>query len=168
MSLRNLRFLLLASLFLLLLSPRASAALGFNLGGDTDILWHHNTLLDNFVWYMSGTNYVGLTGTFPKASNVNWQVVATKDFDRDGTTDLLWRDGTTGQNAIWLPSITGAIRVYQMITDGDVNFDVVGAGDFNGDGYADILWRHKTLDLTVAWFMNGTNFSGSIGWIPPM
>ena len=65
MSLRNLRFLLLSSLFLFLASPRASAALGFNLGGDTDIVWHHNTLLENVVWYMYETNYLGLIGTLP-------------------------------------------------------------------------------------------------------
>ena len=31
----------------------------------------------------------------------NWKVVGTGDFNGDGKSDILWRNTSTGENAIW-------------------------------------------------------------------
>jgi hypothetical protein len=45
-----------------------------------------------------------LPGSAPIAtvSDLNWQVVAVRDFNGDGKADILWRNMSTGENAIWL------------------------------------------------------------------
>jgi hypothetical protein len=34
-------------------------------------------------------------------SGTTWRIVSVGDFDGDGFADLLWRNGSTGQNIIW-------------------------------------------------------------------
>jgi hypothetical protein len=89
----------------------------------------------------------------------------THDFNGDGKSDLVWRDGS-GDVAFWLMS--GA----PVISLGGVGgvpaaWSIVGQRDFNGDGMADLLWRDTSGD-TAMWFMNGTTpvSTASVGNIP--
>jgi FG-GAP-like repeat len=83
------------------------------------------------------------------------------DFNRDGFSDVAWRDTTTdatsGALAMWLMNGT-------RVTNPNAEFvatvpyplwTVIGNGDFNGDGYADILWRDNSGNLAI-WEMKGT------------
>jgi enoyl-CoA hydratase/carnithine racemase len=42
----------------------------------------------------------------------NWQVVEIGDFNGDGSSDILWRDGGTGATAEWL--MTGNVVTAQI------------------------------------------------------
>ena len=82
-----------------------------------------------------------------------WNVVATADFNGDGRTDLLTRNGS-GQIVDWLagpgeddfivdvPSATFVSNAAKMTVDVSLAWSVAGTGDFNGDGKDDILWRN--------------------------
>ena len=35
-------------------------------------------------------------------ADLNWSIAGTVDFDGDGKSDILWRNGATGDNSIWL------------------------------------------------------------------
>ena len=65
------------------------------------------------------------------------------DFNRDGVTDLLWRN--TGTNAVTLwqvaPGTTGFATVNLTGLASPSQYEFQGLGDFNGDGNVDILWR---------------------------
>ncbi len=37
-----------------------------------------------------------------RVSDLNWQIAQAADFDGDGRADLLWRNATTGANAVYL------------------------------------------------------------------
>jgi hypothetical protein len=86
---------------------------------------------------------------------LNWAIVGTGDFDGDGSTDILWRDSTTGTLAIWF--MTPGLQVAQTasFTAVPADWSIAETGDFNGDGKSDILWRHQTDGATAIWFMNG-------------
>jgi hypothetical protein len=77
-----------------------------------------------------------------------WTVADTGDFDGDGSSDLLWRNITTGQNAIWR-SGNSATQLYSA----PVNLDwkIVAVGDFDGDGRSDIFWRNVRTGADVIW-----------------
>lgn len=75
--------------------------------------------------------------------------VVPKDFNADGQSDVLWRNITTGQDAIWL---SGRLSTPQTVTGvTDQAWKVAGVGDFNGDSKADILWRNSTDGRNAIW-----------------
>jgi hypothetical protein len=34
-------------------------------------------------------------------SDLNWRIVGTGDFNKDGNVDILWRNSSSGANYIW-------------------------------------------------------------------
>src|SRR5213594_4188312 len=87
--------------------------------------------------------------------------VVKQDFDNDGKTDILWRRGLDGQNAVWLMNGT-AVSTGALITPvADPTWTLAGIGDFNHDGMADILWRNAATGENAIWFMNGGSVSSS-------
>jgi VCBS repeat-containing protein len=91
----------------------------------------------------------------------NYQIVGTGDFDGDGTSDVIWRNPTTGQvdewhmvNGNWGGSI-------DLGTHG-ADYQVAGVGDFNHNGTSDILWRSASTGQVDLWLMVGGNWSSSV------
>jgi hypothetical protein len=90
---------------------------------------------------------------------------ATHDFNGDGRSDILWRDGG-GNVAQWLmngSTITGN----SVIGTIPASWSVVGQRDFDGDAKHDILWRDGGGNVAL-WLMNGATVSSAvtIGNIP--
>jgi hypothetical protein len=75
----------------------------------------------------------------------------TNDFNRDGLSDILWRD-TGGDMAVWFMNgvQTATIAGYVSVP---LSWSIFHTGDFNGDGISDILW-HDTSGNVAIWFMN--------------
>ncbi len=78
------------------------------------------------------------------------------DFNGDGKSDILWRNGVTGEDRIWF--MNGATVASNAATTPvpDLNWSIAGTGDFNGDGKADIVWRNRATGDNAIWLMNGT------------
>jgi plastocyanin len=134
----------------------------FNSDTRVDILWRHQGSGQNVAWFMDGLTL--LTGRFtnpPAFADVTWNIVGASDFDNNGNTDLLWRNGTSGENVIWfmdgLNLVSGTFTNPSALAD--VRWKMVGTGDFNNDTRPDILWRHDTSGENVVWFMNGANLT---------
>ena len=106
-----------------------------------------------------GQNVIG-DGYLTTISDINWQIVGTGDFDRDGKIDILWRHATSGQNVVWY--MNGIVNTgYSFLpAAADPNWKIVGTGDFNNDGSVDILWRNSSDGKNVVWFMTGTTYTG--------
>ncbi len=79
------------------------------------------------------------------------------DFQGDGKSDILWRNSSTGQDAIWLMNGTSSTAQLFITPVADPSWQMVGTGDFDGDGNSDILWRNRTTGLNAIWLMNGTS-----------
>ena len=133
----------------------------FNNDSRADILWRNAANGGNTVWQMAGAQFFGrgdASGGVAALRTVAspWTIAGLGDFDGDGTTDILWRNTSTGENYIYfmdgghiLPS-EGYIR-----TVADANWTVAGVGDFDGDGRSDILWRNTATGDNYIYFMNG-------------
>jgi len=136
------------------------AAIGdFNADGMTDLVWRDTTSGTNALWLMnSATTYSAIT-FLPAVAGTNWQIAGTGDFNADGMTDILWRDSTTGTNAMWLMTAVTYPTTYPnpvflpQVTD--TNWQIVGTGDFNNDGKDDVVWRNATTGDNALWLMNG-------------
>ncbi len=71
------------------------------------------------------------------------------DFDGDGHSDILWRNITSGRDAIWRSANSATPQTVGTV--GDLSWIVAGVGDFNGDGKSDILWRNQTTGANGLW-----------------
>ena len=84
------------------------------------------------------------------------------DFNGDGKTDIVWRNKTTGQNAVWFMNGTTWVSTSWLIEVTDTSWEIVGMGDFNNDGKTDIVWRYKTNGQDAVWLMDGTSVSSVV------
>ena len=70
------------------------------------------------------------------------------DFNGDGRSDILGRNGSTGQNLIWRSANSATPQAVAAVA---TTWRVVGSGDYNGDGRADILWRNFSTGANRIW-----------------
>jgi hypothetical protein len=118
----------------------------------------------------AGTYYLSLWA--PQAySNVYVTISATDkpargDFDRNGSADIMWRNASTGQNAIWRLSNGSFSGISDLPALPNTNYRASGTADFNGDGFIDVLWRNQTSGQNAVWQMNGTTSIATIYDLP--
>jgi phospholipase/lecithinase/hemolysin len=125
----------------------------FNGDGNADILWRNTTTGDIAIWEMNGTTILNANASGVGNVPTNWSIVGVGDFNGDGMSDILWRNNTNGNVAIWLMNGTTVTSSATFANLGA--YSVVGIGDFNGDGNSDILLRDGSGDIAI-WEMNGT------------
>lgn len=83
---------------------------------------------------------------------------AHADLNGDGMSDLVWRNGSTGEVAFWL--MRGAeVSSASGLTPG-TQWSVSGSGDLNGDGMADVVLRNANSGEIAIWLMNGATIIG--------
>jgi FG-GAP-like repeat/RTX calcium-binding nonapeptide repeat (4 copies) len=87
------------------------------------------------------------------------QTVAPSDFRDSGTSDILFRNDSTGDT--WFEAMSnGVFDGWSPISGSSTSYAVAGIGDFNGDGTADIFYRNSsTGDTWLAAMSNGA-FAG--------
>ena len=64
---------------------------------------------------------------------LDWDIAGTGDFNYDGSADILWRNHTTGDVAIWLMN-GKSISSGAIVANVPLDWDIAGTGDFNHDG----------------------------------
>jgi len=85
-----------------------------------------------------------------------------RDFNGDDTSDILWRNTSTGDVALWL--ITGGAVSGSAVIGNGGDWVIAGTGDFNRDGTSDILWRHASGSVAFWSVKNGAVIgSGIVG-----
>jgi hypothetical protein len=87
---------------------------------------------------------------------------AKGDFNGDGSTDVLWRNPSTGANAVWLLNRTayGSTVNLPGLVNSAYHFE--GTADFNGDGQTDIVLRNESTGANALWVMNGTSVASVV------
>ncbi|EKQ69168.1 pre-peptidase C family protein [Leptolyngbyaceae cyanobacterium JSC-12] len=126
----------------------------------TDILWRNDALNSTGIWRLDETSFVEavvLTDDgLPVIAPPGWTVNATGDFNKDGFSDIVWRNDSAGVQGVWF--MRGAERLSIGVIEPFVppGWVISGTGDFNDDGYTDLIWRNESLATTGVWFMNGT------------
>ena len=84
------------------------------------------------------------------------------DVNGDGKADLVWRNTSDGNTAIWLMD---GIAIASTGFPGGVPlvWQIAGVGDVNGDGKADVIWQHTVTGTVAVWLMNGLSIT-SVGF----
>lgn len=129
----------------------------FDGDGVSDLLWRADDGGMNYLWQMADikawhecvsamANKPPYNAMCPRSIGGSTpQTIG--DFDGDGTSDVFWRDSSTGANQIWDRSFYP--RNITAVPSQD--WQVVGAGDFDGDGRSDLLWRNSVSGTVSIW-----------------
>jgi photosystem II stability/assembly factor-like uncharacterized protein len=152
----------------------------FNNDGRSDIFWRNGTSGENWVWLMNGRSFAGFdeqgfegVGQL-RSVNSPWFIAGFGDFDGNGKTDILWRNGSTGENYIYLMDGFTIVGEGYIRTVPDQNWQVAGIGDFgssnpldtsDNDGRSDILWRHAVSGENYVYMMNGLEVASTEGFV---
>jgi hypothetical protein len=137
-----------------------SAGLGGDFDGNSspDVLWVNQQTGQVALWLLGGPTGTSVQGFAWLNGTLGWGVVATADFDRNGKPDLIWRNGSTGQVAVWLMGgATGtAVQGFAWLNaTGDPAWTVAGAADLDSNGTPDIVWQKEATREAVVWYMGG-------------
>jgi len=137
----------------------------FDSDAKSDILWRNPSTGESYLYPMDGLAIKASEGHIRLVADLAWQVAGLGDFDGNGKADILWRNGTTGENYIYfMDGLTISTEGYTR-TAADLNWQVAGTGDFDGDGKADILWRHAATGENYIYPMDGLTIKPTEGYI---
>ena len=107
-----------------------------------------------FLVGMESDGHGGYTQGFQSSNLGSWQVHGTGDFNGDGSSDILWRNGSTGNIEIWFMKNGQVDHYYDAPLPASYTIDAIG--DFHHDGSADLL-MHDTAGQYFTWnFVSGT------------
>lgn len=84
-----------------IIANRTIASNDFNDDNLPDIVWHNSSTGETQVWFMDGSSRVGRATVVDESGNpilvgLPWRIVASRDFNRDNRTDVLWYNEATG------------------------------------------------------------------------
>jgi len=128
-------------------------SMDLNGDGTSDLLWHHATRGDVWLWPMNGAAKAG-ESYVRTVGEPGWAIRGAGDLNGDGHADVLWRHAPTGMLYLWTMDGNTVVSETYIATI-DPAYDIVGTGDYNGDGMSDILWRQPTNGELWVWLMNG-------------
>ena len=75
--------------------------------------------------------------------------------NRSGTSDILWRNESTGQIYVLLMAGPTALAEGPIYNEPNLQWKPVAFGDYNGDGLSDVLLRNDTTGQVYMLVMNG-------------
>ena len=143
------------------------AGLGdFDGDGKDDILWRNSSNGQNYLYFMNGTAIKATEGFITTVPSTVWQVKGVGDFDGDGKADIVWRNGSSGDNYLF-PMDGRTVKPGEgfLRTVSDLAWEIVAVRDYDGDGRSDLLWRHSSTGENYLYPMNGRAIKPTEGFI---
>ena len=117
----------------------------------TSTLTGQDLVGDTCQWTQSGTDT--RSGPVPPpVPIIRWSIAGIGDLDGNSTTDILWRDTTTGAVAAWFMIGLNVSRSVVLATI-PPDWVIGGVGDLDDNGTEDVLWRHPSSGTVAAWYM---------------
>jgi hypothetical protein len=133
----------------------------FNFDGNVDLVLQ-DSATDINVLELTRSFATTQVSTSPGSSGSPWQIAGVGDFDRNGTSDLLFQSTDSyGYLVYWYMGGT-ALSQWSFLnpTTAGGTWRAKAVADFNKDGKPDILFEDGNGYLGL-WYMNGTNLSTS-------
>jgi hypothetical protein len=95
-------------------------------------------------------------------SAVSVPVPITVTQPSDTIPDLIWRNNSTGANAVWYMNSDGTVKpTSKGITSLPADWKVVYSTDMDGDGISDLALRNPTNGKNAIWYLDNTGIPKS-------
>lgn len=95
---------------------KIEATADFNGDGQTDIVLRNAGSGQNLLWTMNGATILSEALIGRDVPGAEWQIEGARDFNSDGSIDILWRQTTAGQGLLWSMASPTQIGQEQLIT----------------------------------------------------
>jgi hypothetical protein len=121
----------------------------FDGDGKADILWRNIATGENYMYPMAGLAIRPTEGYLRTVADLNWQIVALGDYNGGGRSDILWRNGKSGDNYIYFMNGTSIVAEGYVRTVADQNWSVMSAvayttpAGLSGAVDSSLLARHQ-------------------------
>jgi len=133
----------------------------FNGDGHDDVLWFNSRTGAVDEWVMRDGHWAETIDFGATHGSTNWQIAGVGDFNGDGTSDVLWRNPTTGQVDEWLMSGGRWAQTIDLGANKGSDWNLAGIGDFDHSGTDDVLWMSRSTGHLDEWHMAGGYWAGS-------
>ncbi len=124
--------------------------------GHSDLLWTSAGAVSSWALTGNGRGDQIAYNSFFASVPASWHVIETFDFDRDGRSDILWRNDN-GALSVWTATSGGFWQGAYDHAAVAQQWTIAATGDLGGDGRDDILWRDTGGALSV-WSATGQGF----------
>ena len=84
-----------------------------------------------------------------------------RDFDNDGSADLVWENLSSGQRAIWLMK-NGSIKSSIALPTVAPSWHIAAAADFLGTGQSDLVLENSVTGAHAIWILNSGVLASSL------
>lgn len=140
-----------------------------NIGGDAIVLQNSaNGSVSR--WLINGFT---LTSGTVIGTALGQTVVATGDFNVDGTADVVLQNNSTKAVTVWTLNSSAAITANNIIATPVSTVSALGTGDYDGNGRSEIVLQNSANNAISMWQTDGvTLLSGAVvatpvaGWKP--
>jgi FG-GAP-like repeat/CARDB len=135
----------------------------FDGDGNADYLWHNTISGAIGFWLLdsTGNNTKAIVDGYASVPG-DWYVGGFGDFNGNGTLDIYWRNGSTGDAGVWLMNGTTYAGVAGIDNIFDPAWVVEAVADFNGDNRPDLFYRNLATGANGIWLMNGTSLAEAV------
>lgn len=113
----------------------------------------------NFIFFGDNTDqgYADFTLGKVVVNSLSSLFTSFPNFNGDGSADIVWRNESGGQVALWLMDNTRFSRLTFINPAVEAEWDVRAVSDLNGDGNPDLVWQNKATNQAAIWLMDGVD-----------
>lgn len=136
----------------------------FNNDSNADILWLNESTRHTQIWHMSGSSRISRSTVMldgkPILVQDPWRIVGSRDFNNDGSTDLLWHNSASNETQLWYMNREARTNWATVVDEGGKPIFVGPPWSIVATAPGQIIWHNSASGETQIWRMNGQQITG--------